>query len=117
MRIKKVKEIEVLRRKIENNEENKLVDVSDFYEMDLYNEDDDVNVLFLLRIFWCLMKDLDNEKKGYDVKEWNFKNYYKFFIDNVDKVDLNSKSYKMYFKDLVKDYVKNLELSISKINK
>lgn len=117
MRIKKVKEIEVLRRKIENNEENKLVDVSDFYEMDLYNEDDDVNVLFLLRIFWCTMKDLDNEKKGYDVKEWNFKNYYKFFIDNVDKVDLNSKSYKMYFKDLVKDYVKNLELSISKINK
>ena len=49
------------------------------------------------------------QKKGYDVLEWNYENYYKFFCDNIDKVDLNKNSYRLYFKKLVSYYKSELE--------
>ena len=55
-----------------------------------------------------MMNDLDKECKGYDVVEWNIENYFNFFIDNIDKVDLNKKYYKMYFKDMVFYMLKSL---------
>lgn len=108
--IVKVKEIELMRRKLES--ENKITingfELENFYDEDLINCED-CNVLFLIRIFWCVMKDLDKEKKGFDVKEWNWKNYYKFFTENIDKVDLNNNSYRLYFKKLVMFYKNELE--------
>jgi hypothetical protein len=118
----KVKNIERLRRMMNNDSEinNLFEDVSsNFYEFDFYEKDrlnyiekvgseDGYDVLVLMRVFWRLMNDLDKECKGYDVIEWNIENYYNFFIDNIDKVDLNKKCYRMYFKDMVFYMLKSL---------
>jgi len=108
--IRKVKEIELLRRMEEKKNKINIdgFELKNFYEEDLF-DGKKLNVLFLIRIFWCCMKDLDNEKKGYDVLEWDYENYYKFFCDNIDKVDLNKNSYRLYFKKLVSYYKNELE--------
>lgn len=104
----KVKELERLRRMINKKSDSVSIGekVGNFYELDLlddiqYKKELDFKVLFIMRVFWKLMNDLDKEKEGYDVKEWESKDYFKFFNDNIDKVDLNDKCYKMYFKDMV----------------
>ena len=118
----KVKDIERLRRIMNSDNEinNLFKDVSsNFYEFDFYEKDrlnyvekvgseDGYDVLVLMRVFWRLMNDLDKECKGYDVIEWNIENYYNFFIDNIDKLDLNKKCYRMYFKDMVFYMLKSL---------
>ena len=118
----KVKDIERLRRMMNNDNEisNLFKDVSsNFYEFDFYEKDrlnfiekvgseESYDVLVLMRVFWYMMNDLDKECKGYDVVEWNIENYFNFFIDNIDKVDLNKKYYKMYFKDMVFYMLKSL---------
>jgi GT2 family glycosyltransferase len=105
----KVKELEKMRRKISNNDNEVSLGsvVGNFYELELLNDSQlkkelDFKVLYIMRIFWKLMYDLDKEKEGYDVKEWESKDYFNFFNENIDKIDLNDKSYKMYFKDMVK---------------
>lgn len=105
-----MEDIELIRRMVEKNNEINIsgLKLENFYEEDLF-DGENLNVLFLMRIFWCVMKDLDKEKKGYDVKEWNWKNYYKFFTDNIDKVDLNKDSYRLYFKKLVMFYKNEIE--------
>ena len=122
MNVIRVKNIERLRRMM--NSDNDINDLfkdvsSNFYEFDFYEKDrlnfiekvgseESYDVLVLMRVFWKLMNDLDKEKEGYDVLEWNVENYYNFFIDNIDKVDLNKKYYRMYFKDMVFYMLKNL---------
>jgi hypothetical protein len=114
MTIKEVTEIEKLRRLIEK--ENKLMEVenelsTNFYDFEMFdeslleivkknNKEIDYSVLFLLRIFWKTMSETD--KDGYDVEDWNFKSYFDCFVENLDKVNLNQKSYRIYFKELVK---------------
>ena len=118
----KVKDIERLRRIMNKDKDinNLFKDVgSNFYEFDFYEKDrlnyienidkvESYDVLVLMRVFWYMMNDLDKECKGYDVVEWNIENYFNFFIDNIDKVDLNKKYYKMYFKDMVFYMLKSL---------
>ena len=118
----KVKDIERLRRIMNKDKDinNLFKDVgSNFYEFDFYEKDrlnyienidkvENYDVLVLMRVFWYMMNDLDKECKGYDVVEWNIENYFNFFIDNIDKVDLNKKYYKMYFKDMVFYMLKSL---------
>ena len=119
MEILKVKEIEKLRRTINKEVDEK--SLSNFYEFEMFVDDllnevietdseIDYSILFLMRIFWCVMKDLDKEKNGYDVKEWGSVEYYNFFKDNIDKVNLNQKSYRTYFKELVKYMLGDLEV-------
>ena len=119
MEIIKVKQIEKLRRMINDEVDEK--SLSNFYEFEMFVDDllkevietdseIDYSILFLMRIFWCVMKDLDKEKDGYDVKEWGSVEYYNFFKDNIDKVNLNQKSYRTYFKELVKYMLGDLEV-------
>jgi hypothetical protein len=55
--------------------------------------------LFITRIFWKMMNDLDVDNEGYDVENWELPDYIKLFKD-IDKIDLNSKSYQLYFKEM-----------------
>ena len=111
--------MEKLRRTINKEVDEK--SLSNFYEFEMFVDDllnevietdseIDYSILFLMRIFWCVMKDLDKEKNGYDVKEWGSVEYYNFFKDNIDKVNLNQKSYRTYFKELVKYMLGDLEV-------
>lgn len=93
-------------------------DIKNFYDLDFKKinvvNEEGVSVLFLLRIFWSVMRDLDNEKNEYDVKEWNIENYVNFFNDNLDKIDLNKDNYRMYYKDLVEFYISKVNVELNK---
>lgn len=92
----------------------KSIDVLEFYTKDflnmkqlvkdLYETDDKEEIyhhlyLFVARIFWKMMDDLDVENKGYDVKDWELSDYIKLF-DQIGDINLNKKSYQLYFKQM-----------------
>lgn len=89
------------------------LDLNEFYDSRILNDDNvelifnnetrvDFSILFLMRVFWKLMLDLDKDGTGYNVIDWGIEDYYGFFCDNLDKIDLNQKTYKVYLEELVK---------------
>lgn len=103
--------------KIENEMKKQYV-VEDFYKMDLFNEDilkmvndenceTNLNLLFLIRVYWKMMEDLD-DGNGYDTKGWKFDDYNKF-LDRLDEVDLNSIEYRQYFKEMVNYLISDIK--------
>tara|TARA_R110002050_G_scaffold300784_2_gene472657 strand:- start:2835 stop:3218 length:384 start_codon:yes stop_codon:yes gene_type:complete len=106
--------------------------IRNFYELDFkelnWEDKEGERVLFLLRIFWSVMKDLDNGEDGFDVnsgkllyvdiKDWDTKDYVSFIKDNLDKVNLNEGNYRMYFNDLVGYFIEFINSdSLKKIKK
>tara|TARA_R110001592_G_C13179757_1_gene750732 strand:- start:3523 stop:3906 length:384 start_codon:yes stop_codon:yes gene_type:complete len=106
--------------------------IRNFYELDFkelnWEDKEGERVLFLLRIFWSVMKDLDNGEDGFDVnsgkllyvdiKDWDTKDYVGFIKDNLDKVNLNEGNYRMYFNDLVGYFIEFINSdSLKKIKK
>ena len=86
--------------------------VNDFYKMKILDEEivesckkdgmlNKLNFLFLIRIFWKIMNDLDVEKKGYKVEDWKFEDYTNLLF-RLDEIDLNKEEYRLYFQDMVK---------------
>lgn len=86
------------------------IDIVDFYKMNLLGDDilglekenhlrEELNGLFIMRIFWKLMNDLDTGN-GYNVEGWKSKDYCKF-LNRLDEIDLNKDEYRLYFKEMV----------------
>lgn len=136
MRLKKGKELEEIRMKLKIKEGNMVGldngNIRNFYELDFkelnWEDKEGERVLFLLRIFWSVMKDLDNGEDGFDVnsgkllyvdiKDWDTKDYVSFIKDNLDKVNLNEGNYRMYFNDLVGYFIEFINSdSLKKIKK
>ena len=111
--------------------------IEDFYKMNLLDNDlvkmvkeedceDNLKLLFLLRFYWKMMGELDDDK-GYNVKDWKFEDYNKF-LDRLDEVDLNNNDFRKYFKELINflivdikdnkiDFIKYLEQNKVEIEK
>lgn len=74
-----------------------------FYEEKIKIEESDKienKLLYLLRIYWKIMDDLDPDNKGYKVKSWKYEDYEKLLL-RLNEIDLNKNEYRMYFKDLI----------------
>ena len=86
--------------------------IENFYEseslIDLLNEDlsleknSNVIGIILLRIFWKVRMDLDIDGNGYKNGKIDSEDVYNLITENIEILDTNHKSYKQYFKDLLK---------------
>ena len=85
--------------------------VENLYDYKFFNEDlEDSNlnqnfqlVMFiLLRIFWKVMDDLDVDGKGYEIEKINQFDLFQLLSENIEKINLNQNSYRLYFKDLIR---------------
>ena len=99
------------------------INVRDFYNWNMFdesvlnhiqkhNKELDFSMLFLMRIFWKILKDCDVDNKGYEVDSWGSEEYYQFLIKNLENVNLNQDCYRNYFKSLVKYVINDLSLKI-----
>jgi len=97
----------------ENKKEEKLNElVKNFYESDLLieflneevglNENSKTIGLILLRIFWKVKMDLDLNGNEYKNGEIDGGEVYNLISNKIDLIDINHKTYKQYFKDLLK---------------
>ena len=96
-----------------NKKEEKLNElVKNFYESDLLieflneevglNENSKTIGLILLRIFWKVKMDLDLNGNEYKNGEIDGEEVYNLISNKIDLIDINHKTYKQYFKDLLK---------------
>ena len=86
--------------------------IENFYESEsligLLNEDlsleknSNVIGIILLRIFWKVRMDLDIDGNGYENGKIDSEDVYNLITENIEILDTNHKSYKQYFKDLLK---------------
>ena len=86
----------------------------DFYNIKLLDSSNNQKVLkelFIMRVYWKIMKDLDIGD-GYKVEGWKIEDYNKF-IDRLDEVDLNKNEYRLYFKEMFDYIIKNEEVGIN----
>lgn len=77
-----------------------------FYEEKIRIKENDKienKLMYLLRIYWKIMDDLDIKNEGYDVKDWKYKNYEKLLM-RLHEIDLNKSEYRMYFSELMEFY-------------
>lgn len=97
----------------ENQKKEKLNElVKNFYESDLLieflneevglNENSKTIGLILLRIFWKVKMDLDLNGNEYKNEEIDGEEVYNLISNKIDLIDINHKTYKQYFKDLLK---------------
>lgn len=90
------------------------MDIENFYENEdisklLLDEDNDnIKILFVVRIIWKLMRDLDINKVGYNMDDWLLSDFMSF-TNRLEEVDLNSDSYRNYFKYMLIDMVKGIK--------
>ena len=77
-----------------------------FYEEKMkYQESnkEESKMMYLLRIYWKIMDDLDKDNKGYKVKNWKYKDYEKLLL-RLDEINLNQDEYRMCFRELIEFY-------------
>ena len=97
----------------ENQKKEKLNElVKNFYESDLLieflneevglNENSKTIGLILLRIFWKVKMDLDLNGNEYKNEEIDGEEVYNLISNKIDLIDINHRTYKQYFKDLLK---------------
>jgi hypothetical protein len=73
----------------------------------LINGNNESICLFISRVLWKLMMDIDEDGTGYDVDDWEVGKYIDF-IKRLDEVDLNKDSYRNYFKWMFLSMINNV---------
>ena len=70
------------------------------------NKEVEYNILFVLFFFWKVLNDVKYEG---DVRDWGMNDYYNFFIENIDKINLNEEKYKVGIKDCIKYIIRDVK--------